>query len=814
MSYKANNGYKSAYNVGLSLSGKTISVPSPTAGQTLVWRAGFASTATINSDSPSNFSSVTGAGYSDKIGPRFGTDINDPAFQSPGWSMRVPRNPTPGSGTVFLGAKDIVPTSALGACGMACGTIKIAGTTAGAYSNVARMIGFSINPTAPLFGFAVKQTTFGLPGLTLAKWDSGVGISGETVAGNINQWIYFQLAWQYIGGNFLERVYYKLLNDTGLTQLGTQLSVAFDLRPVHLNLQAVYGDIVSIDPWYGTVGGLSLYSCPDIETASLYPNDIILPANDNYIWGVGTGQHFPTADDLVTGLSRGIVLGDYRGWVDSAGASADLSTLSTRDDAIIWRDAYRAGNRNTTGNVIEIREPNLYCGSRIMLEQAYGITLRGASGGSLTIMRDIGNSFTQPNAGSYPNVWQILGSTYGGLVGEAIPNCGVIGYENTRLMNPQFGANLAAVISALNTIPGACYADGSGFYFSTFSGSDPNSDGMIRRVSTVLEGPNGTGSGVVAAGTTLVKNLTIEAGPICIYTDGSSTPPQYVRSIALNNLSVADNVIHLQGCYHSSGLVGNDIAGAQFEFDTTHERMWTGGGAITLVAYTAITDTQCRIFSVFDNVINHSAQSSGQEASSFIGIQSWYQHSLAGRTLPAFCTIFTNCDLCGVVNEQLNNDEEFSFDDSICQYIIGASNGSKATGCTFLTPWSTSYLGDLTLTNCTVTYNSGYGTGSPGLLQAELNIVGGSIDISNFGFSGGAVWSKNGTFNFTMTNCTITGTGSLISLITGASNTDTILLSNCTFNGGLNQILLMNYNDGLTTSNRTITEAIALGIVI
>ncbi len=473
------------------------------------------------------------------------------------------------------------------------------------------------------------------------------------------------------------------------------------------------------------MSGLSVYLCPDLTTAQNLPSDLVPPPSPQkwYVSGSATGTGDGTtagkawttsqlATELGYGTVRSAPIPDA--WKDQYNSSFPLSGLSTAADHEEWDRNYEVGNRVPQGDGIRF-SGLVEVSSQISLENRPGVWVEVPTGSTVTAMRTVSGPFTQPNAGSAPNVWQVLGSDF--ISAESFNQGGVL-YENDQYHQPLYGANLASVLSTLNSTPGSCYADAGGLYFRPRTGNNPNTDGVVRRVARRLP-PLGTGPGVIALGTNLLTGGgTVESGAVVGYSQANYVSPQYAISSSTGGLAVIDNVTMKRGSYHNHVLTGNGITGHVGIFDVVHSQMPTLGGAITDTTYTSETATACRIWhGMYDVTVDPLGEFQAPNAAPANNLgQSYYSHSNAGRTNKAFSTLIRRCTFGGELNPSLSNNNEFVVEDSTFQKLGTDVTGTTIRRSTLTTGQCRIFTGGTaTLTDCLVVV-SGAGVANEGTL--------------------------------------------------------------------------------------------------
>jgi len=800
--------------------------PLAASGQTVVWKFDQ-TTLDLTSGAVGDFASVAGVGYNRPGGPRFGPATNS-SFDSHGWSIRVPSQTYAGianADPVFRASVDLSLYPAARSIGLFGGWFKFSQLT----SNYKRVI-HGLKGTTPIWGINAALTGSGAKTLKFRGENSGG--TTEVVVGNLNQWIWLGINWEVPNivtgsGTKTYRSYYMLEGQSTPTLISsdtratTNTVFAFDT----LQIENIHNDsgLSNSPTWIAAIGGLRLHELATLADGAKYPTELTTPTRTSWYVNASSGsdsntgasasQAWQTASKLSEEIKRGTVLGSHKPWQDASGSSVGLETLSTLANATDWGTAYEAGTRRAGGDIVNING-ELITSNQFSFESNPGITIQGVNSGKVTVIRSLGSTFSQPNVGTYPNVWQLLGADFGGIaVSGATGTYGVVPFENDRMLTPVAGANLAAVIATLNTNAGRCFTDGSGIYFSTVGGGNPNSDGIVRTAGRIVS-QLGTGTGLVSLLDGLVKNIEIESCPIVRYDTALTAPPRYAVSYVLTGLNVADNVVFSKGCYHSSGLVGNTTTGAQFEFSCTHQTMFTQSGATITVAYTSEGPTACRIFTDFRNCNHTSVQSVGAEPVTSESVASFYSHGNA-RTQPAFTFRAENCNFIGQVQPSLYRDDEALLINSTCHYVLAAGvSGAEmtVTGCTLKALVSAAYSGTLAFVDCVFTHDATYVGVAATTANGNVSYSGCSLDFRGFA---SAATNDNGNIALAYDDCDIiaAASGEAVLFANGEASGDTLTVDNCRFWNSANPTVLTSWNDGSTTANRTYSQAVVLGII-
>jgi hypothetical protein len=796
-------------------------IPSGTSGQTLVWR-GLDSTsynADVASGTPQNYTAVTGTGYLRKGGSRVGPNGSEAANWG-GRSIRIPDRVTAGSPTtVFDGTYNISGLSAIQTRGMFGGWFKFVGNGGGTVATRVLTVFGGAASTTPVFSIKAGLTASGARTMKF----QGDGLAGTTSAnfGNLDQWIWLSCVWEVpqivspYAGTKTYRVYAMLLGDSAPTLICGSTSAIADIVtvPTLVRVRALYNEsgVGTVDPWYGACDGCHLYSLSSLSAGALYPTDVVPPTRASYAsWfvntatgsdsnsGYGASQAWATVAKLQTEVNRGTVLGDWGGIVVNGTPTPSTAVTSLATGQAV-ADAYDAGNVVSYGDTISVAGGSNAITQQINLEQRYGVTMQ-AAGGSLSAMRSLGSSFTQPNAGTYPNVWQVLGSDFYGLYDTGAYG-GVVGYAGTTLMQPQGGANLAAVISTLNSNVGRCYADASGFYFS--SSTNPNSNGVSYTAGRIWQ-KAGTGTGAVAISTGMVKNLTIESCPVYAYT-ATTTVPQYCISGVTGNVGIIDACTVSRGSYHLIGMVGNGTTGLLYRRNVAYSAMPTLGGATTDVGYTSETATSNNICNIWRGCTETSVHAPGAAPVTVYSFDSLYWHSNGGRTNKCFVSEVTNCTWVGNMNASLHQTAGFVATNVNCR---GTSNDGTSMAyyrCLFNDPRIQSYSGSMYLENCIILPGSALPAAS------GVNLVGSIVmDFCTIDLRGCTVnttlWTGTTSGTLELDDCAVI-MGSVV-LTPGATtvlstSTAWLAVSNPTVKTGVSYNTLVSGGQFVTCTNST-----------
>lgn len=803
--------------------------PSATTGQTLVWRASLASTATINSGAPSNFTAVAGTGYSRKVGPTFGSDT-DLSWLAPGWSLRVPYRQTV-AGTpnpVFDGYYDLTGDTVTQTYGLFGGWFKFAGIPGGTSASRSLSLFGTFNTFGDVFLCSINVSLTASGATTLRFAGDNTSGTDTLDLGQLNQWIWIGIGWNIPipatgGGNKTYACYAMLAGDLAPTLISSAVTGGANTlyNPTVVRCRAEFNEpsMPAVDPWFGAVGGLSLYSCDSLATVEKYAADIVPPVEQSHNWyasPVGSngdgfsavaGWDWPT---LLTETSRGTILGSYLGWANGSSIRQTAASITTKALGNTLAAAIKAGTvtrRGDTVNFVGGITRVLVSSSQLIFEGVTGAGVVVASGSTLSARMDLSAvTWTRPDAGGNPFVWKYA---HAGLANSVVE-------EGLYVLTPITAADSATALPLLNATARTCWADSTGVWIHAAASGNPNTDGLTRSCGVTFA-QTATGAGLVAIGDGGISGTgTIDVGPMSNW-DGATENPRYCGSSVTGCVGVVQNVTLNGGETHSYGIVGNDTTGFCLRWNVTYQNGYNLGlGWSSDVMYSS-SASNGTIFGKWDGcqtTPGAAYHEAGQVASDDQLAEFCLTHGGGGAT-KLFNFVVVGCDFAGVLNCSLMQDSGVDFTTSTIGGILTDSVGATVVNCTFNTAQITVFAGDLTLTTCTIG-DGGETLGSNPLLQGSLTLDTCTLDITSFDFvsNAGAVWKRDSATVFEMSGGTITYAGGNAQLLADGVSTDTILVSGTTFSGAANPTVFHNYDDGITTADRTYLESVALGLIV
>lgn len=452
---------------------------------------------------------------------------------------------------------------------------------------------------------------------------------------------------------------------------------------------------------------------------------------------------------------------------------------------------------------------------------ARGITIESATPGvkaDIRCYKTLSNAaFTQPDVGTYPNVWSTTDTQARSVLWE---RGGSNAYDLIWYTHP-LGANFAAVASTLNTTPGSFWTDGTTMYFRPLTGNDPVGDGKeyVRSYIYAASHPvlvqtratiqNLMVGGSCLAGAASINDISGGASPITLTPDGGS--------------SVIRNCYLYNGATHNLGLIEGSSNSVVLVEDVQAEQAspWTGQ---TLFVSYATTGTGLRhTYRRCSSVKN--AGLPGSMAGQVLTVQpGMYNHNTGVGTQFASITL-EDCSFPGMgINGSGTGVTAGGYQ------IVGTRFGmgklytdTTLNRCyidrSMVSPGDTSST--IRMTNCLFRPTITPTNGGDGTFQAQgvMSFDGCTFDLRAIpAFAAGFMfrWS---TLTFTMINSIFLANSGFavsgadnISPTHGLRNTDTVVCDrNVLYLGGSNKNTANYYNDGATTANRSFAQWQALG---
>lgn len=803
----------------------TETAPATLPGHTLMFRESFSALGTVASGTPYGFTSVSGTGYARPGGPR-GTGF----LTQPGWSMRVPSRqkvsglPT----TIFRGEKDLTVLSGVATLGLVGVWVRVAGVDINK-SSILEILNDSVTP---LFSVTARRTSFGARTLEFGGTNTA-GVTTVTV-GRLDTWIYLAAVWEVPNGNGLStntfNCYYMLLGESAPTLISSGQAGG---NPVYIpkiaRIKAIFSDFATVDPWYGAVGGFSIYKTATLADGALYPTDIIRPTEQQLGWyvapstgnnsnsGYGLSNAWLTKAKLLTEIDIGTIFAGDDEWVDQNGVTNGLSGLTDSITMGVWWDAYKINNRRLVrGDRIYIHDSTLMSlpnENDINLENLPGVSFWG-SGAAPKISARVnlaGQTWVQPDPTNFSDVWKFA------VTNMRRNNTGALVAENNRLMTPVVAANETAAIPLLTA--GKTWVDSTGILIHAFGSTNPNTDGKTRTCGAKWN-QTGTSPGLVAMGSGELRDITIDVGPFGPMT-ADDVEAFYCWSASTDRITIIRNVNGIGGTKHQGGIVGNGTVGLVARWNVNYEAGCVSAGFTMDVGYTGYQGGAAMHGNIWDTCTTTPGAayhflgelpSDGAAQGTFL-----YTHGNAATGNLFVYSNVRNCNVSGLLNFSLHSVAAVYITDSTFDQFGNDSNGTNCDRSTLRTPRINIFAGGTsTFTNCNIFDELGTLWGGDCEMAGTLVLNRCTFDLSNyaFGSSGGAVWGDDGNFALQITNSAIIATsGGEAILSINAETTDSIMIHHCAFLGHTDPTVLGNYNDGATTAARTYGEAVTLGII-
>lgn len=263
-----------------------------------------------------------------------------------------------------------------------------------------------------------------------------------------------------------------------------------------------------------------------------------------------------------------------------------------------------AGNGITHLRIDTSGSPLYLTASLVIHANAKGITVEGATPGTKADIRAykvLSNaSFTQPDSGTYPNVWSTTDTQATAVLWEKGGSAGedLIWYTHKR------GANFAAVASNLNNTAGSFWTDGTTLYFRPLTGNDPVGDGkeyVRSRFFTGNDNPAAGGDALKMFGQGIVRNLKIGGTTLANATTGAPDDGYVLRtSPAAGTTTIKDCYLYA-GSKHVVGAI-NGATNSTLIFDTVQaEQASCFGDAGAQTVWVSYSDAASHLTHIYRN---------------------------------------------------------------------------------------------------------------------------------------------------------------------------------------------------------------------
>jgi hypothetical protein len=537
-------------------------------GQTLIVREEFSGGGSLDAAFPGSFDVVTGVWAKRAVGPAYA------GGQAHGWSAAVPQDvASPDSVTpthTALWDSTRIPFAT--AARMVCGWSRIGrcGPNLAAMVVVANNVGGTPHLTGSPMIY-VQHTSASTFTLTAE--------GGGSRAVPYHTWFYWAAVYEnQAGGTVRWKVYVYVPGvDAAPVQMSTfgPASLGALLGGGGLVLTKNYG----VHDWYGRVGAVSCYALASFADGARLPTDYHPPVDEPRTWYVDPRY----GNNANTGLAGspwrtwGKLKEEVEGYgvlpakggkgVVRADTGAEVTAAGLTTEAAV-REVGEAGGLYDAGT-LEYRGDTVYLTGFLQvtsfLQMSYPAPTPGvriAGDAFIHCNVPVVGLFTQPDAGTYPNLWQVPAghATKGSRLWE----------DNKIFALAAVTAVTATGQAAVNGNPGSFWteADGSALYFRPLTGTDPNANGCEYTVSKMFLPVVGyDASPVLTLGDNEVRGeLTFFGGALIDPTTGMSSA-QYQISMdegyvqAVSGESDGAFLTVRMGGKHQIGRVGNGASG-------------------------------------------------------------------------------------------------------------------------------------------------------------------------------------------------------------------------------------------------------------
>lgn len=478
--------------------------------------------------------------------------------------------------------------------------------------------------------------------------------------------------------------------------------------------------------------------------------------------------------------------------------------------------ALAAANNRITHLRIDTSGAPLYLTAALVVgSNTRSITVEGATPGvkaDIRAYKVLSNAaFTQPDVGTYPNVWQIADSALHSVLWE---RDGSAAYDLIWYTHP-IGANFAAVAATLNSTAGSFWTDGTTMYFRPLTGNDPVGDGKeyVRSYGIQTAAIDCTSAPGV-----IVRNLMLGGTCLARSTDSDPIGAYCINVTPAAGTSIVNDCLLYYGSKHNLAFIegaNNSTAIAERVQCEQGSPYVAVGGQSVFVSY-ATTGTGLRHIYRRCSSVKNAGLVGSKAGTAAILLPAMLSHS--GGSGVQFASILI--DACSYPRMAINQNH---LQWASGNYVVQNSRIGKAS-CV-----------DMTLIGCYIDDAAALpasGTGAARLYNCILS----DLTVATEGFqTSGTLYMENctidtrvGQINFrnawllrtgvlilTMKNCIflsgVNGANN-VAIAHNCTNADTIVLSRNVFHTPTSDVIFRNYNDGTTVANRTLAQVQALGL--
>lgn len=466
--------------------------------------------------------------------------------------------------------------------------------------------------------------------------------------------------------------------------------------------------------------------------------------------------------------------------------------------------SYAAGDTLT----IDTRNANLLLGTasfNILTSGLNVIQLGGGRSGTGEIQ-----AWTPILAGAWSG--PIAGTTkvYQATLSET--NTHIVLWEDDKWLNHPTGANLAAVQSTLESTPGSFWTNGTTIYLHPFGSTNPGSDGKAYTRSY------NRGASGVSAVQMLATDLRLSGLRVRKTCLANSATNDAILGYCIQSNSAAGGVSRLENCYcdygskHIFGFTDNSLTrfytldGCQAEQGSPYgsQSPWVDYSSSASTG-TARTDYLNCITNKTTGLIGSTAGTSTSEA--------WLTHNNGSANFQFSVINFFDCQLAGSLNTYGAAAEFYFVGGSCGGGIIRTTSGSfMRTRIRGIAP-SQDGLGTTTVVDSIITPLSMAG-GSAVNAQGVIIYNGCTFDLreTNSNTNQVCLFKRVAQLELIWVDNCFMGHPTLdLMILENGTSTDSFTFNNNAYKLPTASKLLLNYNDGTTTADRTFAEWQALG---
>lgn len=704
-------------------------------GMTNVFREMFDSQTVYNAGNPGQFTVVnSGSLYRHPVGPRTNS------VAAPGYSAN-------GHGEFFSAYWDVPTNTQSNGC---LGAWIRVSSTAGDVNNSPVALALTTSGSAPYL--QVGPSSGG-------KWYVEHSSYGKQVVGSysLHTWYWLMIEWLRNSTTLVWQVSTTdLSSNKAIFYVTNRTTVSTQPRAWICQRSTFASPTQSI--WRGRIGGASVSIIGAIGDGAP-PSDILSPVQTPASW------HFDSisGNDSNSGLSGSP-------W-QTVGQFNNFNTWGV----ILGSDSPGQGDRVYLDGVFDVA-------STQMLPTAPGITIDSGNAGLAEIKswKDIsgpGVTWTQYDAGNYPNIWTTTD-------GSATDLTSVVIWENDKWMNHPMGANIAGVRASLNTTAGSFFSDGSNLYLHPFGDTNPNNDGK-----TFTRSRNIASGGSVVYSTSsnpTIKNLLIRKTALARSTDNDPASGYGLQVDGASGLGVGlfSNIWTVANSKHGIGFTDSSSNRDFTVVDCHSEQSSPYANSSPFVDFNG-NNSATGNKTLYQRCVSMAPFGLIGSTNGFVAETTAYISHNNGTGQQFLSLIFDSCTLNGAVSLS-GADYAAAFTNS----TIGGNPGGSGQGASIIRadrctitelPLSCNNSGlSCTVSNCLLLFRYAHFNGSSGALCSGTNIyVCNTFDTSlysasdtvNFG-----LFKRGGLATFVFTNNVfIVPAGKSFTVLENGTNTDTLL---------------------------------------